>query len=165
MAHEHVHRHPLEPDIARALNAVRSIVRSFRVNTRMIESKLGISAAQLYVLQQLNERPALSLSDIAERTGTHQSSASVVVRRLTERGFVQRSTAKADRRRVELELTDLGRDLLTRAPNTIQGDLIAGSKAMSDAERRQLAELLERWLQHAEIDNSSPPMLGEDGES
>lgn len=159
----HVHRHPLAPETARALNAVRSIVRSFRLNTRMIESKLGISAAQLYVLQQLDERPALSLSDIAERTGTHQSSASVVVRRLTERGFVQRSTAKADRRRVELELTDSGRDLLKRAPNTIQGDLIAGSKGMSTADRVRLAELLERWLELSGTDNSSAPMMGEDG--
>src|SRR5579859_3939824 len=120
-----VPRHALKPTTARSLNVLRSIVRSFRLNTRMIESKLGISAAQLYVLQQLNDRPALSLSDIADRTGTHQSSASVVVRRLTERGFVQRSTAKADRRRVELELTDAGRELLKQAPKTIQGDLIS----------------------------------------
>lgn len=163
MTHEpHVHRHALAPETARALNAVRSIVRSFRLNTRMIESKLGISAAQLYVLQQLNERPALSLSDIAERTGTHQSSASVVVRRLTERGFVQRTTAKEDRRRVELELTEEGRKLLQRAPNTIQGDLITGSKGMSATDRLQLAELLERWLDQAGIDNSAPPMMGED---
>ena len=161
----HVHRHALAPETARALNAVRSIVRSFRVNTRMIESKLGISAAQLYVLQQLNERPALSLSDIAERTGTHQSSASVVVRRLTERGFVQRTTAKADRRRVELELTDAGRELLKRAPKTIQGDLIAGSEAMSAADRARLADLFEQWLQRSDVDNSAPPMLGEDGDS
>ena len=158
----HVHRHALAPETARGLNAVRSIVRAFRVNTRMIEGKLGISAAQLYVLQQLDERPALSLSDIAERTGTHQSSASVVVRRLTERGFVQRSTAKADRRRVELVLTEAGRELLKRAPTTIQGDLIAGSEAMPEQDRLDLAELLERWLSLSGIDNEAPPMLGEE---
>jgi len=158
-----VHRHALEPSTARALNVLRSIVRSFRLNTRMIEAKLGISAAQLYVLQQLDDRPALSLSDIADRTGTHQSSASVVVRRLTERGFVQRSTAKEDRRRVELELTEAGRDLLKRAPKTIQGDLIAGSEGMSEADRARLADLLERWLLLSGIDNSPPPMMGEDG--
>ena len=158
----HVHRYALAADTARALNGVRSIVRSFRINTRMIESKLGISAAQLYVLQQLDERPALSLSDIAERTGTHQSSASVVVRRLTERGFVQRSTAKSDRRRVELELTEAGRDLLKRAPKTIQGDLIAGSEAMPEADRARLADLLEAWLTRSGVDNTAPPMLGEE---
>ena len=155
----------MEPNTARAINALRSIVRAFRLNTRMIESKVGISAAQLYVLQQLDERPALSLSDIADRTGTHQSSASVVVRRLTERGFVQRNTGKADRRRVELELTDAGRELLKHAPKTIQVDLIAGAKQMSEEERAQLADMLERWAAASGVDNAAPPMMGEESEA
>lgn len=35
---------------------------------------------------------------------------------------------------------------------------------MSDGEQLRLAELLERWLQLSAIDNSAPPMLGEDGD-
>ena len=79
-----------ERPVDRSMNAVRSIVRAFRVNTRAIELKMGISLAQLFVLQQLTERPADSLNELAERTATHQSSVSVVVRRLVERGFVSR---------------------------------------------------------------------------
>ncbi len=60
------------------MNAVRSIVRAQRINTRAIELKMGISLAQLFVLQQLAERPSDSLNDLAERTATHQSSVSVV---------------------------------------------------------------------------------------
>jgi len=44
-------------DTARAMNAVRSIVRALRLNTRSIEGKLGISLAQLFVLQQLVDKP------------------------------------------------------------------------------------------------------------
>jgi hypothetical protein len=40
------------------MNAVRSVVRALRLNTRSIEGKLGISLAQLFVLQQLADRPA-----------------------------------------------------------------------------------------------------------
>src|SRR5262245_56981226 len=57
----------------RSMNAVRSIVRAFRINTRAVELKMGISLAQLFVLQQLSERPADSLNELAERTATHQS--------------------------------------------------------------------------------------------
>ena len=53
------------------MNAVRSIVRALRINTRAIELKMGISLAQLFVLQQLAERPADSLNDLAERTAMH----------------------------------------------------------------------------------------------
>src|SRR6478736_1986575 len=91
--------------VDRSMNAVRSIVRAFRVNTRAIELKMGISLAQLFVLQQLTERPADSLNELAERTATHQSSVSVVVRRLVDRGLVTREAAASDRRRVQIALT------------------------------------------------------------
>ena len=157
-----LHARPLAPDTARALNAVRSIVRAFHHNTRAVELALGISAPQLYVLQLVNAEPGISVSEIAERVGTHQSSASVVVRRLTDRGFLERTTPLRDRRRQELRITDAGLDLLRRAPQTVIGDLIGGSEALSDAKRAELAGLLEEWLDHAGMDNSSAPMMGEE---
>src|SRR3954463_10770361 len=109
----------------RAMNAVRSIVRAQRINTRAIELKMGISLAQLFVLQQLAERPAESLNDLAERTATHQSSVSVVVRRLVDRGLVSRSPSAQDKRRIEIDVTPTGRTLLLGAPATIQSQMIA----------------------------------------
>src|SRR5438034_9222473 len=88
---------PRSTAVERSMNAVRSIVRALRINTRAIESKMGISLAQLFVLQQLADRPASSLNDLAERTATHQSSVSVVVRRLVEREYVTRTTSPADK--------------------------------------------------------------------
>ncbi|HZI40736.1 MAG TPA: MarR family transcriptional regulator, partial [Gemmatimonadaceae bacterium] len=85
-------------DTARAMNAVRSVVRALRLNTRSIEGKLGISLAQLFVLQQLADKPSDSLNELAERTATHQSSVSVVVRRLVDRGLVTRVASESDRR-------------------------------------------------------------------
>src|ERR1043166_818990 len=104
-----------DPSVARALNCVRSIVRAQRINTRAIELKMGISLAQLFVLQQLAERPAESLNDLAERTATHQSSVSVVVRRLVERGLVTRISSASDKRRIEISVTSAGRALLSGA--------------------------------------------------
>src|SRR5580765_5939699 len=101
-----------ERPVDRSMNAVRSIVRAFRVNTRAIELKMGISLAQLFVLQQLAERPSDSLNELAERTATHQSSVSVVVRRLVERGYVTRTTSTADKRRIEIDVTPVSRSLL-----------------------------------------------------
>lgn len=144
------------------MNAIRSIVRAQRINTRAIELKMGISLAQLFVLQQLAERPADSLNDLADRTATHQSSVSVVVRRLVERGLVSRHASATDKRRIEIALTDAGKELLVDAPATIQSQLIRGLAQLSGDEQASLADLLERWLQNANIDFASPPMLGED---
>ena len=148
--------------IGRSMNAVRSIVRALRSNTRAIELKMGISLAQLFVLQQLAEKPADSLNELADRTATHQSSVSVVVRRLVERGYVTRTASPADKRRIEIAVTQSGRDLLAGAPMTIQTQLVNALREMPGHDQSTLADLLERWLIAAKIDFASPPMLGED---
>ena len=140
-----------DQNVARAMNALRSIVRALRVNTRSIELKLGISLAQLFVLQQL-----------ADRTATHQSSVSVVVRRLVDRGYVTRSASPTDKRRVHIELTPSGRALLRDAPPTVQSDLIRGMSRMRADQRATLAELLETWVLAADIDLAAAPMMFED---
>jgi DNA-binding MarR family transcriptional regulator len=149
-------------EIARSMNVIRSVVRALRLNTRSIEAKLGISLAQLFVLQQLAEKPADSLNELAERTATHQSSVSVVVRRLVDRGLVTRVSASADRRRVQIALTKAGEALLRDAPPTVQNSLIQGMSRMSPDQQATLAELLETWVLAAGIDLAAPPMMFED---
>jgi len=144
------------------MNAVRSVVRALRLNTRSIEGKLGISLAQLFVLQQLADRPAESLNELAERTATHQSSVSVVVRRLVDRGLVTRVASPSDRRRVQIALTPEGEAMLRGAPPTVQGDLMAGMARMKPEQQSTLAELLELWVLASGIDLAAPPMMFED---
>ena len=148
--------------ITTAMNAVRSIVRALRVSSRMIEGRMGISGAQLFVLQQLAERPAHSLNELADRTATHQSSVSVVVRRLVDHGYVSRTTADVDRRRVELALTDKGRSVLAGAPTTVQIKLLRGARTLTAEDRRSLATLLGSWVRASGIEDPAPPLLGED---
>lgn len=144
------------------MNAIRSVVRALRINTRAIEVKMGISLAQLFVLQQLSERPAESLNELAERTATHQSSVSVVVRRLVEHGYVSRVASATDKRRIEISVTDSGRALLAGAPLTIQTQMINGMSRMPQDDQVALADLLERWLRESKIDFATPSMFGEE---
>jgi DNA-binding MarR family transcriptional regulator len=149
--------------IAAVMDGIRAVVRALRLNTRAIEKQLGISLAQLWVLQLLAEKPAESLNDLAVATATHQSSVSVVVRRLVERGFATRTTAHKDKRRVRIELTDAGRSLLGNAPPTVQVSLIGGLRRLAPERRDQLATLMRDWLAASGLDmTNAPPMLMED---
>jgi len=108
-----------------ALDALRRIVQAIRLSAARAERHMGLSGAQLFVLQQLADLPAQSLNELAQRTRTHQSSVSAVVTRLVGRGLVSRRRADDDGRRLVLELTPAGRELLTGAPETAQSRLIA----------------------------------------
>src|ERR1700735_1898970 len=108
-------------DEARAiLNDLRLLVRELRVSARDAEKRLGISGAQLFVLQCLGEDEVLSMNELAERTHTDQSSVSVVVSRLVERELVERTPSAEDPRRAEVPLTPTGRRMVRFAPEATQ---------------------------------------------
>lgn len=103
-------------DARALLDALRAVSRELRLAERRGDSQLGLQPAQLHALRELAVRPAASLAELAARTHTDPSSASVVVQRLVERGLVLRREAKADHRRTELKATAAGRALAARAP-------------------------------------------------
>jgi DNA-binding MarR family transcriptional regulator len=125
------------------LDAVRRIVQALHESSRWAETRLGLSGAQLFVLQKLADSPCLSLNELAERTHTHQSSVSTVVTRLVERGLVVRGPGESDARRVELRLAPEGRRLIRRAPNLPQQRLIEGIERLAPSRRHALAASLD----------------------
>jgi DNA-binding transcriptional ArsR family regulator len=83
-------------DVQAVLDGVRRIVQALRASSRWAERHVGLSGAQLFVLQKLAETPAISVNELAERTHTHQSSVSAVISRLAELGLVTRKRSAAD---------------------------------------------------------------------
>jgi DNA-binding MarR family transcriptional regulator len=121
------------------LDSIRHVFRTLREASRRSESSVGVSAAQLFVLQRLAGVRALSVNELAARTLTHQSSVSVVVSKLARRGLVTRTRADDDARRVEVALTPAGRALLERAPAAAQDRLIAALALVGRPARTRLA--------------------------
>ena len=122
-----------------ALDAIRRIVQALRESSRWAERHVGLSGAQLFVLQKLAETPGVSINDLAARTHTHQSSVSTVVTRLVREGLVRRARAGHDGRSVTLSLSPQGRRTARRAPDVPQERLIRAIEQLPAARRRQLA--------------------------
>jgi len=150
------------PEATLALDHLRRIVQALRESSRASERLLGVSGAQLFVLQTLAKSHALSLNDLALRTHTHQSTVSVVVKRLVGRSLVQSRPSQSDRRRIELELTASGAALLRRAPAAAQDRLVAGLSALRAKERASLAASLGKLARAMQLDERAPSMFFED---
>ena len=129
------------------LDAVRRIVQTLHESSKSAERLLGVSGAQLFVLQRLAESPAASLNELAERTHTHQSSVSAVVAKLVARDLVRRSRASGDGRRLELSVTPAGRRLVARAPHAAQDRLITAVNKLPLPRRALLADALKDLAQ------------------
>ena len=154
---------PHDRDVALAVDAIRRILQALRRSTRRARLRAGVTGAQLFVLQILEEAPAASLNALAERTFTHQSTVSVVVDGLVKRGLIVKRRSGEDARRVELRLSPRGRALVERTPHTAQARLIDGLRALPPEETAELARLLRRLVAAMGATHQAPVMFFEDG--
>jgi MarR family transcriptional regulator, lower aerobic nicotinate degradation pathway regulator len=154
--------HASAEQVRAVLEAVRRIVRALRESSRQTEMRVGISGAQLFVLQQLDGARPLSASDLVARTLTHQSSVSVVVQRLVDAGLVARATSASDARRMELRLTPRGHKLLRSAPPLAQERLIDAVQALPASRRAGLAAGLQDVVARMRLANGPPTMFFEE---
>lgn len=149
-------------DSHRILDSIRRLVRHLRLTDRATQSELGLSGAQLFVLHELGKSPSLSLSELAERTRTDQSSVSVVVSRLVDGGYVTRDRDRRDARRLVLNLTRTGRAVAEKSPPAAQEKILEALDRLPPADRRRFAETFERIIDEVAESKGAAPMLFED---
>jgi DNA-binding MarR family transcriptional regulator len=110
-------------DAADVLMQLRELFRVSQQHFQRIEARCGLSGAQVWALAELDERPGLTVSELAARLAIRLSTASNVLRKLDERGLIRRERGRADHRVVTIVLTPGGQRLLRKAPRPVQGVL------------------------------------------
>jgi DNA-binding MarR family transcriptional regulator len=131
--------------LARTLDALRRIVRAGRGSSQAVESRYGVTGAQLFVLQTLAQSPGMAIKDLVGLTLTTNSSVSEVVGRLVDSGLVTRETSDHDRRRKVITLTEGGREIVRHSPRSVQQDLIEGFTKLPPIKQRALGSALNEW--------------------
>ncbi len=139
-------------------------MRLLRLTDRAAQSELGLSGAQLFVLHELGKTPSLSLSELAERTRTDQSSVSVVVTRLVDGGYVTRDRDKRDARRLVLNLSKSGRTVADKSPPVAQERIVEALERIPASERRRFADTFTKMIEDMGEARGVPPMFFEDME-
>jgi DNA-binding MarR family transcriptional regulator len=118
-----------QPDTASAAPATR-VLRQFRVvfnsvktHFRQVEREAGVGGAQLWALSVIQRRPGIGVTELARELDIHQSTASNLIKSLTERGLVSAAKESMDRRSVALRIQPPGEDVLQSAPMPFAGVL------------------------------------------
>jgi DNA-binding MarR family transcriptional regulator len=137
------------------------MVRGLRSAAEAIERELSVTGAQLFVLRELDQVPDQSVKDLAAVTMTTHSTVSQVVGQLITKGLVTRTPDATDGRRAVLRLTRQGASLVQKSPRVIQADLIEGFGMLRPAERRSLANGLEKWLETSGLGGVRSAMIFE----
>jgi DNA-binding MarR family transcriptional regulator len=150
-----------DPAMRAILDALRHIFQEMRSFSVESEARVGLTAAQLFALQVLNRRAPLTVNELAAGTFTHQSSVSVVARRLVDKRLVRRRTSPTDRRSVLLEPTAAGKRVVEKVPSALQDHLIDAFASLLPEERQALGGLLGKVVRKLAPEGQPPPMFFE----
>jgi len=83
----------------------------------------NVSFPQFFLLTYLDQKEMLTMSAIAQKMGHTTAAASGLVARLENLGYVMRSAAREDRRKVMVCITPKGSALVRRIREEMMGNL------------------------------------------
>ncbi len=142
-----------KPQALEVLRQFRVIYGSMRRHFRAVEERCGVSGSQAWILQEVQQRPGIGISELAESMGIHQSTCSLLVDKLALRGRLEKRRHPEDLRRVGLQLTAEGAGILRALPGPAEGVLPDALKQLSDARLQALHQQLAELILHLPASN------------
>jgi len=122
----------------RVLRSFRVVFNAVKTHFRQVEKRAGVGGAQLWALSVIRSRPGIGINDLARAMDIQQSTASNLIKVLTQREMVAAEKDGADRRTVQLRLLPAGSRVLRRAPGPFSGVL---PQALSGLDPKTLKRL------------------------
>jgi DNA-binding MarR family transcriptional regulator len=106
----------------------------------------ALRPVQVSMLSVVGANPGIGQSELGATLGIQRTNVAPLVVQLTESGLLDRRPSPTDGRRVELHLTDAGREALDAGRELIADHEARSTRGLSDADRDQLRALLRRLV-------------------
>lgn len=147
----------LERSIIRSL---RRIIRAVGLYSRELLRRRNLTTSQLATLRQLGRHGSLSAGEVARGISVSQATITGIVDRLERRELVTRSRDSQDRRRVVIDLTDAGREVVASSPPPLHERFMLRLAELPETERREIDRTLAQIVQMMEAEEvEAAPVL------
>ncbi len=131
---------PIRADAERLSHIVLEMQRCFVLHLCKELAPGNVSFPQFFLLAYLDQKEVLTMSAIAQKMGHTTAAASGLVARLENLGYVGRSVARDDRRKVMVCITPKGSALVRRIREEMVGNLMKILEHLTPDEQKA-------WLQ------------------
>ena len=131
----------------RILRSLRKIIRAIHVYSRKLKQDFTTTAPQLICLHCLEREGPMTLSDLARQVSLSASTTNGIVDRLEAKGLVTRTRSRQDRRKVELAVTQAGRELTASAPPLLQEQFSQALRRLPELEQAAITLSLDRVVE------------------
>ena len=133
------------------LSSLRKIIRFVEMYSKKLSSSHRVTGPQLICLLTIDENQPVTATQIAKNVHLSPSTVVGVLDRLEEKGFVRRERDRNDRRRIQLYVTDEGRELAQSAPSPLQDKLSEAFSTLDEQEQSTIALSLQRIVDLMEV--------------
>lgn len=126
--------------VAEIIDNIRRVFQVVNEYSKKAERETGLTGPQLWAIKVVAEGAPIKVSELARRMYLHAATVVGILDRLESRGLVSRTRSREDRRVVEIDLTEKGKNLVIESPEVAQGLLVRGMEALPEEKLASLAE-------------------------
>ncbi len=130
-------------DVGRIVNSIREILGSLERYSKELERSFRITGPQLGVLRVVHRFPAITLGELSQRMYLHISTVSGITDRLEAGGYLLRQRSEADRRVVNLRLTERGKKTIALSPPSGFGLMVRNLEKLPASELRKIRRAMQ----------------------
>lgn len=144
------------------MNQIQNVTQQLRVlfkvvqsHSKTVEKACGLSGAKLWMLHEIGECPGIKVSQLAATLSIHRSTCSNMLDKLEEKEFIIRDRSRSDQRTVHIFITDLGKNILKKAPSPQSGKLNDALQQLAPHQLTNLESSLQDVLDALSVDQKA----------
>lgn len=108
------------PDVLELLRVIWALDHALQSRSKAMATAFGVTGPQRFVLRVVEDAPGISSGELAEYLHLHPSTLTGVLQRLDQRKLLRRKKDPKDARRMLLELTPAGRQVLKNKRTSVE---------------------------------------------
>ena len=125
------------------LASIRRIIRAVDIYSRKVAKEHNLTTPQHVCLLTIAEKGPITVGDLAKQVTLGQSTVVGILDRLDTKGMLRRDRDTDDRRKVFVEVTELGRSTIAESPSPLQDKFAKALASFSELNQSTMALSLE----------------------
>lgn len=146
-------------EISAIIDNLRRIVQVISEYSRNAEKTTDLTGPQLWAIKLLANNSPVRVSELARQMYLHAATVVGILDRLELKGLVIRTRSIEDRRVVDVDLTERGKEFVAHAPEVAQVMLLKGLDELSDREFACVKEGMEHIVRILGAERIKPQPL------
>lgn len=139
----------------RILDSLRRIIRAVDLYSRYLALRYSLTGPQLVCVRHLLRNGSTAPGTLARRVSLSPATITGIIDRLEKRGLITRERSVEDKRKVEIALTDKGREIAAQMPPPLHETFARRLNELPLAEQQEIDRVLAKIVDMMEAQELS----------